>query len=292
MKSIYLVCSLGNMGLFWNTGRNMGARMGQHFLKGTWAARALVHACSLSDKDTVLEVGPGKGVLTEEILATGARVIAIEKDERLVALLHERFASEIASGALTIVADDIRNIRLERLPLLKGGYTVAANIPYYITGEILRQFLTAQPQPRTMALLVQKEVAERIVGRKQKVEGRETNGKESILSLSVKAYGEPHIAAKVPRGNFSPPPSVDSAILVIERISRDFFSGITEDAFFTLVRAGFSSKRKLLSGNLVEKLGLEKSAVLNAFAACGIEEKVRAERVPLLTWKCLVTHLY
>ena len=258
----------------------VGVKLGQHFLRGTWAARALVEAAGISRGSTVLEVGPGKGVLTKEILGVGARVIAIEKDEVLVAFLKERFASEIASGALSVVSDDIRNVLPEKLDLPEEGYIVAANIPYYITGEIIRQFLTAKVQPQRMALLIQKEVAQRI-----------TSKRESILSLSVKAYGMPRIAAKVSRGNFSPPPSVDSAILVVENISRKFFDGINEEEFFKIVRAGFSSKRKLLANNLAEKCGLEKAFVLDAFTKCDVQEKARAEEVPLEKWKCLTQQL-
>ena len=157
-------------------------------------------------------------------------------------------------------------------------YTVAANIPYYITGEIIRQFLTAQHQPSTMALLVQKEVAQRIVAQK-----------ESILSLSVKAYGTPKIVAKVSRKHFSPPPSVDSAILLIENISRDFFAEISEEDFFTVVRAGFAAKRKMLANNL--STVFPKQKVLEALAACGVPEKARAEDVALGEWKALTKKL-
>ena len=257
----------------------MGRRLGQHFLKGAWAARALARAAEISEEDTVLEIGPGKGALTRELLLTGARIIALEKDAALVELLREKFSIEIAAGKLTVISDDVRNALPKTLGLENGKYIVAANIPYYITGEILRQFLTAESQPKRMALLVQKEVAQRIISKR-----------ESILSLSVKAYGVPKIAAKVPRGNFSPPPSVDSAIIVIDDISRDFFDTISEKTFFTIVRAGFSSKRKLLSGNLATH-GYAKDSVLRAFAACDIPEKVRAENVPLEQWECLCREL-
>ena len=268
----------------WQNRRNakvsVGARLGQHFLRGAWAARTLVAAGKVSHGDVVLEIGPGKGVLTREILATGARVIAIEKDETLIALLRKTFADEIHSRALTVVADDVRNILPENLDLKEADYTVAANIPYYITGEIIRQFLTARVQPKMMVLLVQKEVAQRIISKRG-----------SILSISVKAYGTPKIVAKVPRGNFSPPPSVDSAILSVERISRDFFKDIEEESFFRFVRAGFSSKRKFLAGNLAEKCDLARTAVLDAFSKCDIKEKARAEDLSLQQWKCLVLKL-
>jgi len=253
----------------------MGQRLGQHFLKTPWAARALAQAVGIGAKDTVLEIGPGKGALTRELLKTGARVVAIEKDEILADFLREKFAVEIASGLLTMVPGDIRDISPEELDLKDGTYVVAANIPYYITGEIIRQFLTTRAKPRAMALLVQKEVAQRIISKR-----------ESLLSLSVKAYGMPRVAAKVSRKNFSPPPAVDSAILVIESISTDFFKDLSEERFFKTIRAGFAQKRKFLVNNLA--MQFRKSEMLEAFRACNVDNMVRAENVPLETWKCLV----
>ncbi len=252
-----------------------GARLGQHFLTGLWAARALARAAAPQPGETVVEVGPGKGALTKELLATGAHVVAIEKDEALVTRLRGVFAPEIASGALTLIEGDVRDFKPS-----SGPYVVAANIPYYITGEIIRLFLEAERQPDVLALLVQKEVAERVVAR---------DGKESILSLSVKAYGKPRVVAKVSRGNFSPPPQVDSAILLIEEVSRAFFDDITEQDFFTVVRAGFASKRKFLANNLAVAFG--KDAARAALAACALSEKVRAEDVPLGQWRELTKQL-
>lgn len=256
--------------------KRRGARLGQHFLTGLWAAATLAEAVAVRQGETIVEIGPGKGALTRELLKTGAPVLAIEKDEVLVAHLHESFKSEIGRGQLRIIGEDIRNFSADEAI---GVYVVAANIPYYITGEIIRQFLTTAHQPRAMALLIQKEVAERIVAR---------DGKESILSISVKAYGTPRVVAKVSKGNFNPPPSVDSAILLVENISRDFFSGIDEKKFFEIVRAGFSSKRKLLAGNL-SRFGKDK--VLQAFDSAGIASKARAEDVTLEQWGRLVARL-
>ena len=289
-----------------------GARLGQHFLKHVWAARSLAHAAAPRPGETILEIGPGKGILTKELLTLGP-VIAIEKDEALVEQLRETFAEEIASDKLRLFIGDVRDVVIEQEPgktvpdarrgdggtrdvlertvsvtlrlrnnadgiVLNGGYVVAANIPYYITGEIIRQFLTTDVQPRAMALLIQKEVAQRI-----------TDSKESILSLSVKAYGVPRIVEKVSRTNFSPPPSVDSAILLVSDISKHFFSDTREQDFFTVVKAGFASKRKMLSNNL--SVAYEKNQVLDALTHCEISEKARAEDVPLEKWKCLTKML-
>jgi 16S rRNA (adenine1518-N6/adenine1519-N6)-dimethyltransferase len=256
--------------------KRKGARLGQHFLTGTWAAKKLVESAGITANDIVLEIGPGKGALTRELLKTGARVVAIEKDSALVECLREDLSEE----RLTVVDADIRDSSPESLGLKPGKYILAANIPYYITGEIIRQFLSADSQPKTMALLVQKEVAERILAR---------NGKESILSISVKAYGDPSIAAKVSRGNFSPPPSVDSAILVVRNISKRLFEKIDEEGFFKLVRTGFSSKRKLLAGNLAKECGREDAA--GALIAAGVPEKARAEDISLEDWERIAKSL-
>jgi|SRR3989344_1182669 len=260
--------------------KRKGARLGQHFLTNVWAARRLVEGARITAVDTVLEIGPGTGVLTREILGTGAYVISVEKDEALVTRLNATFAKDIALGKLKIVTGDVRDSSPDALGLIRGQYILAANIPYYITGEIIRKFLTAGAQPRTMALLVQKEVAERIVAR---------NGKESILSLSVKAYGTPRVVVKVSRGNFSPPPSVDSAILVVENISRDFFVDVNEELFFRVVKTGFASKRKYLARNLALGFGLE--TVGDAFSTLNIPENARAEDVSLVAWKRLAQAL-
>lgn len=248
-----------------------GARLGQHFLTGTWAARLLAEAVDVRPHETILEIGPGKGALTKELLATGAHVTAIEKDPDFVVRLRK---SNMEQTRLTLVEADIRDITPEKLGL--KHYVVAANIPYYITGEIIRQFLEAIVQPRAMALLVQKEVAGRIVAR---------DSKESILSLSVKAYGNPKIVARVSRGNFSPPPSVDSAILLIADISKKFFRDVGEVTFFRVVKAGFASKRKFLANNLSVRFG--KDTVIAAFNQCGVGPSIRAEDVRLEVWKNL-----
>lgn len=257
--------------------RQKGARLGQHFLKAKWAATALVKSVSVKPDETIVEIGPGKGALTKELLLTGAHVVAVEKDEALVALLHETFAIEIASGQLTIVESDIREVTPASLGVEAGKYVVAANIPYYITGEIIRQFLSTDAQPRAMSLLIQKEVAQRII-----------LDKESILSLSVKVYGTPRIIAKVSKRDFSPPPSVDSAILLIDNISRDRLGDIDNEVFFTIVRSGFASKRKMISNNIAPLC--TKDSVASVLTSCAITPTARAETVPLGKWLCLAKH--
>jgi 16S rRNA (adenine1518-N6/adenine1519-N6)-dimethyltransferase len=252
--------------------KGRGARLGQHFLVNPIVARTVAEGAEIARGVRVLEIGPGTGALTSALLALGAEVTAIEKDVALVARLKVTFAGEIARGQLKLIEADVRDVDPETL--FTGPYVLAANIPYYITGEIIRRFLTTSRKPQTMSLLIQKEVADRIVAR---------DHKESLLSLSVKAFGTPRVLRRVPPGNFAPPPSVDSAVLQISNISGQFFTDIDESRFFELIRAGFSSKRKLLSRNL-------RNVVVNppaAFTACGIAENARAEDVPLEAWQKL-----
>lgn len=259
------------------SGARPGARLGQHFLKHAWAARSLAHAAKPQAGETILEIGPGKGVLTKALLTLG-RVIAIEKDPALVTLLRGTFSEELRDGRLTLVEADIRDVTPHALGLAAGKYVLAANIPYYITGEIIRHFLETDAPPRAMALLIQKEVAQRIV-----------STTESILSLSVKAYGVPKIVEKVSRTHFSPSPRVDSAIILVDHISKTFFEHLSEAHFFEVVRAGFASKRKYLANNLAVRFG--KDAVQHAFIHLEIPEKARAEDVALAQWKGLAEML-
>lgn len=263
----------------------MGQRLGQHFLNAEWVARDLVTAVAPREGEVIVEIGPGRGALTEKLLATGNMVVAIEKDAALGTFLLEKFKSEIASEKLHLIEGDVRDGDAHDV-LGEQAYIVAANIPYYITGEIIRDFLTAKHQPRAMALLIQKEVAERIVGRRRLPAGRRE--KESILSLSVKAYGRPKIVAKVPAGCFNPPPSVDSAILLIENISRAFFGTIPEGLFFKALKAGFASKRKQVGGNLEKVFG---GRGIQALQKAGVDGETRAEDLSLQQWGEIVRNL-
>lgn len=259
--------------------------LGQNFLTSTKALSDIISAAEVQPGDEVLEVGPGRGVLTAELLKKGARVTAIEKDTALVELLKEMFAKEIENGQLEIIEGDVLLFDLVAYvaKLNKNPYKLIANIPYYITGQIFRMFLEGghgrledahqvhQVQPISMTILVQKEVAERVIARDKK---------ESILSMSVKVYGTPRIVSVVKRGSFNPAPNVDSAILHISGISKNFFTShsIDEKTFFEVLKASFAHKRKIISKNLIEK-GLKHSDSINP--------KARAEDLSILDFALL-----
>ena len=256
--------------------------LGQNFLKSNLALKKIIEAGEISPDDIILEIGPGKGALTEKLLAEAGTVIAVEKDRNLFEFLHEKFSKEISSnppshkapdgrGKLILINEDILKFEITEkifsdsprkfsaenflcpspslLPRVRSRtfspplkYKVVANIPYNITGAILKKFLTGKSQPSLMVLMVQHEVAKRIIGR---------DG-ESLLSISVKSYGEPKMIMKVPARYFSPSPKVDSAVIAIKNISRKVFieNNIDEKKFWEIVHAGFAHKRKKLSNNL------------------------------------------
>lgn len=257
--------------------------LGQHFLNSKHVLDQIIMAAKLQKGEAVLEIGPGTGALTEALLEAGARVIAIEKDDRAYALLQDKFIKEIENGGLTLVRGDILHFESDMSERsVPDDYSIVANIPYYITGAILEKFLEKGPRPSRMVLLVQKEVADRIVAR---------DGKESVLSISVKAFGVPKIIATVPPGAFTPPPTVDSAILQINEISGKRFEkrALQMPFFFTLVKTGFAHKRKILKSNLS---AISSTASLeHVWEELHLDEKVRAEDVPLDTWFDLATKL-
>jgi 16S rRNA (adenine1518-N6/adenine1519-N6)-dimethyltransferase len=227
--------------------------LGQHFLHAQAHLAAVADAAQITKGDTVLEIGPGEGALTAVLLERGARVIAVEKDARLIDFLREKFAGK----DFEVIEGDALEFDPSGYGLVANGYKVVGNVPYYITGALFRKFLSGDPQPHRLVFLIQKEVAERIARSK----------KESILSLSIKAYGTPLYIRTVPAGAFSPPPKVDSAILAVEDVSRSNFADTEhERRFFETVKKAFSQKRKTLRNTI------------------GIDSTERAEDIPLAKW--------
>lgn len=259
--------------------------LGQNFLTSQQVARTIVEAGDITADDIVLEIGPGKGMLTQDLFLFAGKIIAVEKDRELISYLNEKFQKEISQGKLEILEKDILDFDPKVMEFYELGYKVIANIPYYITGKILKQFLGSKCQPKQMVLMLQKEVAERITGGSKS----ERKRKESILSISVKAYGKPKIIKTVKAGSFYPKPKVDSAILSIEDISKTFFKKITEKKFFDVVKIGFKSKRKKLIGNLSSIT--KRETLTKVFQKINLSENIRAEDLSLQDWERLVQNL-
>ena len=254
--------------------------LGQNFLTSPVVPRWMCEAGMVEKGEIVLEIGPGTGILTREILARGAKVIAIETDKRAVVLLEEIFTKEIKEGRLTIVFGDIRNLELNKLGLKNHSFKIIANIPYYLSGFLLRLFLEKSIQPDTLVFLMQKEVVARVA----------RDHRESILSLSVKAFGTPKYVKTVTHGHFNPTPKVDSAILQISNINQNNFKTKHDrELFFTLLHLGFGQKRKQLLANLAHNY--LRSELETIFQNLEITATVRAENVPLSLWLKLTTNL-
>ena len=242
--------------------------LGQNFLKSQKVLNKIIETGNLSPSDVVLEIGPGKGALTGRLLESGARVIAVEKDSRATEFLKEKFANEISEEKLELLQEDILEFDPNQLPV---GYKLIANIPYYITGEIIEKFLSAKNKPSIIILLVQKEVALRIIARDKK---------ESILSNSVKIFGNPKHIITAKKKDFSPSPKVDSAVILIEEISNKNFeeNKINEKDFFNILKTGFKHKRKRVIKNIANIISEDN--LLNL----GINKDARAENLKLEDW--------
>ena len=246
--------------------------LGQHFLNSEYAPKKMCDAADITAGDLVLEIGPGTGALTKELLARGAHVVALEADLRAIEALRATFTDEMASGQLTVQHGDARAIDFKGLGLQTNEYKVVANIPYYLSGLLFRSILEAEFQPKTLVFLVQKEVAVRIAREK----------KESLLSLSVKVFGDPTYICTVSRGHFTPPPKVDSAIIAVTNISKERLKNIDQKAFFDLLHLGFGQKRKQLLGNL--STAYERGAVEQILHSLNLSPTVRAEDISIEVW--------
>ena len=246
--------------------------LGQNFLSNKNILGAMARAAEITKCDVVLEAGPGRGSLTEVLAGHAKKVIAVEKDADLIPFLKKKFGDK---KNVEIVEGDILNSPLK----VRGArgvmnYKIVANIPYYITSHFLRLFLSETKfRPKLMVLMIQKEVAERILAR---------DGNESMLSLSVKAYGKPEFIRKVPRGAFSPPPNVDSVIIKITTFNSPlkvrgargvmkgnnpigqsphppYFKGDNMEDILSLARLAFQKKRKMLRQSIGKKIFLPKN---------------------------------
>ncbi len=235
--------------------------LGQNFLKNEGVLNKIKQKTEeilkkeqVHNKKTIkiLEIGPGKGALTKHLLDTKHPVFAIEADDRLIPILQETFEKPLKNKDFELIHQDIRLFEPKNIT---DPYILVANIPYYLTGFIFRQFLESENQPLAIIVLIQKEVAKRIIDTKQ-----------TLLSLSVQIYGEPHILTHVSKGNFTPAPKVDSSVLVIENISKKHFKNKTEEKkFWEIAKKAFGSKRKQLGGTILKNLPQETKSKLSQY---------------------------
>lgn len=252
--------------------------LGQNFLVDPQALTEIVAAAELSAGDTVIEVGPGLGVLTYELVQHAGRVIAIELDKRLAERLRTEFAM---TAHLEVVQGDA--MRVQPAGLLGDTtrpYKVVANLPYQITSAIIRHYLEITPPPSLLVIMVQREVAERIVARPPDM---------SVLAHSVQYYAEAEIVARVPAASFVPAPKVDSAVLRLRRRAQPAVDVPDVNAFFRTIKAGFLQARKKLGNALPSGLAgmgvkVEKEALVGLLNAAGIDPARRAETLTLVEW--------
>ncbi len=250
-------------------------RLGQNFLVDPVGLRKVVQAARLQGDETVLDIGAGLGALTIRLAAAARRVIALEKDTRLMGALQEVTQG---MGNIEILRADVLAIDLGEL-LGNGPYAVVANIPYYITSAILRKLMEMPHPARGVVLTVQREVAERVVA---------GPGSMSLLALGVQAYGQPRVVGRIPAGAFYPRPEVDSAILRIEPYESPLVEGEALELLFRLAKAGFGQKRKQLRNALSGGLGVPKEVVEAWLEAADIAPSRRAQELDLAEWRRLV----
>lgn len=225
----------------------------------------------MTETDTVLEIGPGLGTLTSELLRRADKVLAVEFDAELARKLPAQFPGK----NLEVVQSDILSFDLSRLP---AGYKVAANVPYYITSKIVQLLMTAANKPSIAVLLVQKEVAERLAAQP---------GDMSILAVSAQLFADVTLGDVVAAELFTPPPKVDSQVVILRTRPTSLLTDVTEKEFFRVVKAGFSAKRKKLRSSLSGGLGIDKQAAEQLLQDAGIDPDNRAENLSLDQWRTL-----
>ena len=242
--------------------------LGQHWLKDRDILAAIADDAELLPDDTVLEIGPGLGTLTSELLRRTGSVVAVEFDPDLARKLPGQFPGK----NLTVVHEDILQFDLGALP---AGYKVVANVPYYITSKIIETLMTAENKPSLVVILVQKEVAQRVAARA---------GDMSILAVSAQVFAEAHLGVEVPREFFTPPPKVDSQVVVLRTREHPLVAPEDEKAFFRVVKAGFSAKRKKLRSSIAAGLAISKPAAEELLRHADINPELRAEDLSIDDW--------
>ena len=232
----------------------------------------ILSAAEVSSEDHVVEIGPGRGILTRALAASAGRVVALEMDEVLAARLALEFDG---TDSVEVLTGDARKIELDRLAPGVAPYKLVANLPYYAALPIVRRFLEAPHKPRIMVLMVQREVAKSMAA---------APGDMSLLSVAVQVYGRPRIVSYVPPRAFRPTPKVTSAIVRIDVLERPAVAVECESGFFTLVRAGFSAPRKQLRNSLAHGLSTSSEKADAWLGAATIDPRRRAETLSLDEW--------
>lgn len=253
---------------------------GQNYLVDPLPIEAMVAAGELKKTDTVVEIGPGFGILTLALVPEVKKVISFEIEKKLSKYWQEQIEENEIKN-LEIIWGDV----LKQFPEIESAqlsnYKVIANLPYQITSPIIRMFLEAKHPPQMMVFMVQKEVAERICAKP---------GDMSLLAVSVQYYADAEIVLNVPRILFWPAPEVDSAVICIKTLKHKSIKAVSDEDFFKLVRAGFAQKRKLLMKNLLPYYSKEK--IKQAFVELGLKPTVRAQELSITDWHRLSTYLY
>ena len=242
--------------------------LGQHWLRDREVLAHIADCAELTADDNVLEIGPGLGTLTSELLRRSNGVVAVEFDSELARKLPAQFPGK----NLKVINEDILKFNLSTLP---DDYKVVANVPYYITSKIVQMLMTAKNKPSIVVLLVQKEVAERLAAKQ---------GDMSILAISAQLFAEVSLGDVVPAALFTPPPKVDSQVVILKTRQTPFLTDVDEADFFRVVKAGFSSKRKKLRSSLAGGLNLEKTEIESILTSADISPEVRAEALSLDDW--------
>jgi len=245
--------------------------LGQHWLRDRDVLAHIADCAELTGSDTVLEIGPGLGTLTSELLRRSERVVAVEFDEDLARKLPAQFPGK----NLEVVQSDILAFDLSQLPT---DYKVVANVPYYITSKIVQLLMTATNKPSIAVLLVQKEVAQRLAARP---------GDMSILAISAQIFADVTLGEMVPAAMFTPPPKVDSQVVIFKSRTKPYLTDVAEKDFFRVVKAGFSSKRKKLRSSLSGGLSISTIQAEEYLTQANIDPNARAESLSLDDWTSL-----
>lgn len=252
-------------------GLTLKKSLGQNFLSDPSILERIVHAAEIPPDHAVLEVGPGLGSLTRYLACAARRVVAVELDESLLTPLEQVLAG---FSNVEIVHGDILEVDPAQL-IQEDSYLVVANIPYYITSNLIRHLLEARIKPRRLLLTIQREVAERITA---------SAGDMSLLALSVQVYGTPKIALRIPAGAFYPPPKVDSSAVRVDLFEQPIIPPENLGILFHLAKAGFGQKRKTLRNSISAGLRWSGDRTAALLQAVGIDPQRRAETLSVAEW--------